>query len=70
MPNPLKRPTYDELVGLSNGELMKRLQGVKRIIAQAWRERRAVPEAEQIYEDYENERLKRIGFAKMRVRKN
>ena len=68
MPNALRRPTYDELVELSNGELMKRLRRVRDIVAQAWRERRAVPEAEQIYQDYENERLKRIGFAKLRRR--
>ena len=66
MPLPLKRPTYDELVELSNGELMKRLRRVRDVVAQAWRERRAVPDAEQIYQDYENERLKRIGLAKFK----
>ena len=64
MPNPLRRPTYDELVELSNGELMKRLRRVRDIVAQAWRERRPVPDAEQIYQDYETERLKRLGVVK------
>jgi len=68
MPNSLRRPTYDELVELSNGELMKRLRRVRDIVAQAWRERRAVPEAEQIYQDYETERIKRLGIVKVRRR--
>ena len=70
MPNSLRRPTYDELVELSNGELMKRLRKVRDIVAQAWRERRAVPEAEQIYQDYEAERIKRLGIVKIRRRRS
>jgi hypothetical protein len=63
MPSSLKRPTYEELIELSNGELMRRIKLAKDAVASAWREHRFAPDAEQIYETYENERLKRLSVA-------
>ena len=64
MPNPLKRPTYEELVELTNKELTKRLGIAKEGVDKGLRERHPNTEKEQIYQDFKDELLKRLKFAK------
>ena len=60
MPKPPKMPTYDELVALSNGELVKRMQlALKQLIGYENRSDGYFL-ARRIYEAYHREREKRM----------
>jgi len=62
--NPLKMPTYDELVGLSNGELTKRLQLALRQLLDYEEPGEGLTQARKIYEAYNRERQKRLLLGK------
>ena len=60
MQNPLKMPSYDELVALSNGELTKRIRLALRQLLGYERPGKSLTEAERIYEAYKREEQKRL----------
>ena len=60
MPNPLKMPTYDELVALSNGELSKRIQLALKQLIKYEKFCDNLIEARRVYETYSRERQKRL----------
>ena len=64
MQNPLKRPNYNELVELSNGDLTKRIRTARDVVNKALREHQPTTEKENIWQDFEDERLKRLKLAK------
>jgi len=60
MPNPLKMPTYDELVALSNGELVKRMQLALKQLIQYEAPGEGLTKARKVYQAYRREREKRM----------
>jgi len=64
MQNPIKRPTYNELVELSNGDLIKRIEIAGDALTKARQEHLPTTEKDLIYRVYDNERLKRLKLAK------
>jgi hypothetical protein len=60
MPNPLKMPAYDELVALSNGELVKRMQMALKQLIQIEVPGEGLTKARKVYEAYRREREKRM----------
>ena len=64
MQNPIKRPSYNELVELSNGDLIKRIEIAGDALTKARQEHQATTEKDLIYHVYDNERLKRLKLAK------
>lgn len=64
MQNPLKMPPYDELVGLSNGELTKRLRLALRQLLGYETLGEGLTQARRIYEAYNRERQKRLLLGK------
>lgn len=64
MPNPLKMPTYDELVALSNGELSKRIQLALKQLIKYEELCDSLTQARRVYEAYNRERQKRLLLGK------
>ena len=64
MQNPIKKPRYDELVELSNGDLTKCIQIAKDVVDKTRHDHQPTTEKELIYQAYDNERLKRLALAK------
>jgi hypothetical protein len=60
MQNPLKMPSYDELVALSNGELTRRIHSVLRQLLTYEQPCKSLTEAERIYAAYKREWEKRL----------
>jgi hypothetical protein len=60
MPNPLKMPMYEELVALSNGELVKRMQLALKQLIQFEAPDEGFTKARKVYETYRREREKRM----------
>ena len=60
MPNILKMPTYEELVEMTNGDLMKCLASALKQLNETAKEGKSTIEKIHIYGAYETERLKRL----------
>jgi hypothetical protein len=60
MQNPLKMPTYDELVALSNGELTKRIRLALRQLLGYEKPGKSLTDAQRVYETYKREEQKRM----------
>ncbi|MBA3868000.1 MAG: hypothetical protein H0X30_02490 [Anaerolineae bacterium] len=60
MSNPIKMPTYDELVGLSNGELSKHIQLALKQLIKYEELCDSLTQTRRVYEAYNRERQKRL----------
>ncbi len=68
MQNILKVPTYEELVEMTNGDLMKRLALALVQLNEAAKEGKNTIEKIKIYKIYETERLKRLELVSKRLK--
>lgn len=57
-----KMPTYDEVVGLSNGQVVKCMQQLNDQINQARISDKSTNQLARLYKVYEDEWLKRVGL--------
>ena len=64
MKDTIKRPSYNELVELSNGDLIKRIRIAMEALTKAQHDHQATTEKDLIYHAYDDERLKRLNMAK------
>ena len=59
----LNRPTYEEVIELSNSELMKRMKHITGQINEAISNGQNTTDLAHVYKAYEEEWLKRLAFA-------
>jgi hypothetical protein len=62
-PSALNMPTYEEVVELSNSELMKRMKHITSQINEAISQGQSTTDLAHIYKCYEEEWFKRLAFA-------
>ena len=68
MQNVLKMPTYEELVEMTNGDLIKCLTLALNQLNEAAKEGKSTFEKMSIYDAYEAERLKRLDVVSNRLK--
>ena len=61
--NPLKMPTYEQLVDMTNGELIKRIQLALDQLVELANQGESTIASTKVYQAYEGERLKRLKVA-------
>ena len=68
MQNILKMPTYDELIEMPNGELMKCLTASLKQLNESAKEGKNTTEKVRIYGAYETERVKRLDVVSKKLK--